>query len=347
MQTIENLKALIKETLLKDKGDLKVRVHKEITNYANQVGIDGRKLSKLIQEVDASINWEFIAQQEINLPKKKTKVSKTAKNDNVLTKESESTSKKNYDTEKNDAEALVRSRKAIPLKKTYVAVCCIFFVFIVLQTTRKSAPSKGITMFSCAEVLNLRESEDTISPDNIIRNIFYADSVEVVSMNNGVAYCKVGDLKGYLSANYLLTKEDFYLLDGIFADKTARLLVKATRGKKALLSYYKSKGLIGKLNNEEYDSVVAERDIWQLFAAPSTKYYNTVMHVNGLNNTSQLPGLACLITNLSTNERRFLLFGFNINEDPQLLYEELAPQRGNIKSVQEVYAGVYKIRYSR
>lgn len=344
MQTIESLKELIKETLLKNSGDLKLRAHKEITNYAHHIGIDGRKLSKLIQEVDASINWEFIAQQETNVPKKKTKVSKTAKNDNVLTKEPESIPKENYDNEKVDAGELVKNRKNITLTKIYIAVCCVFFV--VLQTTRRSAPSKSITMFSCAELLNLRESQDTISPDNIIGNIFYADSVEVVSINNGVAYCKVGDLKGYLSANYLLTKEDFYLLDGIFANKTARLLVKVTREKKALLSYYKSNGLMSKLR-DEYGSGMAESNIWQLFAAPSTKYYNTVMYVNGLNNTSLLPGFACIITNTSTNERRFLLFSFNINEDPQLLYEESAPQRGNIKTVQELQTGVYKIRYSK
>jgi hypothetical protein len=336
MQTIENLKALIKETLLKDKGDLKLRVHKEITNYANQVGIDGRKLSKLIQEVDASINWEFIAQQEINVPKRKTKT--------ISTKEQKSIPLENHYKQKLDAPDLIKRK--ITLKRIYIAVCCIFFVYIVLQTTTKLAPSKGITMFSCAEVLNLRESEDTNSSDNIIRNIFYADSVEVISINNGVAYCKVGSLKGYLSVNYLLPKEDFYLLDGIFADKTARLLVKTTRGKKALLSYYKSRGLVGKLSSG-YDTIVSPHNMWQLSAAPSTKYYNTVAHVNNLSDTLWVSGLACIISNISTNQRRFLLFGFTKNEEPELLYEETAPSKGNIKTVQELSTGVYKVRYSK
>lgn len=64
MRSIETLKEQIHDILIKKDGDVKLSEHREIINEAKDLGLDERQLSKLLQEVDSAINWDFIRKQK-------------------------------------------------------------------------------------------------------------------------------------------------------------------------------------------------------------------------------------------------------------------------------------------
>jgi len=82
-----------------------------------------------------------------------------------------------------------------------------------------------------------------------------------------------------------------------------------------------------------------------IFAADKTSRYNTIFYGRIVSRNSKFDDLACVIQNINSNERRFLLFTLLDSEEPYLAYESPAPLIGNIKSIKKHKAG-YKVYYS-
>jgi hypothetical protein len=76
MKSLENLKEKIHDILINNDGDIKLSEHKDIINDAKEVGLDERQLSKLVIEVDRSINWDFIRKQKEEAVKREEELKK-------------------------------------------------------------------------------------------------------------------------------------------------------------------------------------------------------------------------------------------------------------------------------
>jgi hypothetical protein len=192
-------------------------------------------------------------------------------------------------------------------------------------------------MYSFARSLALRSSPAGGGDYNMIGNIPYGSEILVYDTGTEWVNCKVNGQEGYASPKYMLNKIDFQELNAILADEDTRTAVNQTRFKKALLSYFRSHNIIGKMDEiiqKELYGTVSTKEVWQLFAkseinGPNTVYFSKISKQN-----SKFNDFACIIKNISTGERKLLIFSFDVNENPTFESEDVAPENGDIVSLE-------------
>lgn len=370
METLEGLNDLIYKRLIEKNGNIKLTENNDIVRYANAVGIPENQLLFLILEIEEKIDWT-----EIEKKKKQasTEVVLNASNSNkVYCKNCNAENEKgiaNFCVEcgselKQEPEPIP---EPAPLyqpapqyeQKSYVApepepteksklpiIIGITGILIALvlgyffwgkdYLRDKNAPR----MYSFARSLALRSSPAGGGDYNMVGNIAYGS--EVLVYDNGTEWinCKVNGQEGYASPKYLLNKMDFQELNAILADEDTRTAVNQTRFKKALLSYFRDNNIIGKMDEEiqkDLYGTLTTKEVWQLFAKAEINVPNTVYFSKKSNQNSKFNDFACIIKNNNTGERKILIFSFDDNESPKLEGEDVAPENGNIASIDYGY----------
>ena len=124
--------------------------------------------------------------------------------------------------------------------------------------------------------------------------------------------------KGYISSDFILSQSDFQVLNSIWGDNESKEIINTSKCRIALLNYFKEKDYSGS---------------WQVFSKsqetrPNTTYFGRVTDKN-----SKFTDFAVIIKNVMTDNRKCLLFRFDDDETPHLVYEEDAPATGDIVSV--------------
>ena len=195
-------------------------------------------------------------------------------------------------------------------------------------------------MYSFARSLALRSSPAGGGDYNMIGNIPYGS--EILVYDNGTEWvnCKVNGQEGYASPKYMLNIIDFQELNAILADEDTRTAVTQTRFKKALLSYFRSHNIIGKMDEiiqKELYGGVSTKEVWQLSAAAETSVPNTVYFSKYSNQSSKFNDFACIIKNVATGQRKIIMFSFDANEVPKFEGEAEAPSTGNIANISYDY----------
>jgi hypothetical protein len=207
-------------------------------------------------------------------------------------------------------------------------------------------------MYSFASSLALRSSPVSGVDYNAIGNILYGSEILVYSNSGEWSVCKANNTEGYTASKYLLSKQEFHILNGIFADAVSRDAVATTKCKKALLDYFISKSYIGKIDEqlqlEIFDSVL-NREVWQLIAKNKDIKPNTIAYPRVVSSSSKFTDFACIITNAQTSKRKFLLFSFDDLETAKLESEQDAPDTGDIEKITKLNVGgidSYFVTYS-
>lgn len=201
-------------------------------------------------------------------------------------------------------------------------------------------------MYSYANSLAIRSSPVGGANYNAIGNLLYGTEVLIYSISGDWAECKANDQKGYVSTQFLLNKKEFQELNGILADADTKEAISTTKCRRALLNYFNTKGIMGKIDEkiqrEIYDTI-PQKEIWQVFTKPKNSNPNNVAYPKIVNPNSKFTDFACIIKNLTTGKRRFLLFSFSDDEKETLQYEEDAPTDGYIKSVSKY---PFRVKYA-
>lgn len=352
MKSVESFKKLLKEVLIKNDGDLKLNKHPDILIYANELGLDERKLSKLLQEVDSSINWDYIKQQEELLDKepvakqqkRKQKIRKTIP---PVKKETPSSSIKLPQTTN------LKKPKVITPGRLLTAGTIVFVIFIMIKAsntppTGNNSNADENVMYTFADKLAFRSSPGTSDNLNIIEILPYGTPITVEKKEYEWTKGSVYGISGYVVSQFLLSKNEFFELEGIFGNDNAKEVIHNSRCRKALLDYFNTSGIMGDLSPGMQIEIYEElqtKEVWQVFTQPKQSRYNTVAYNRVVNPRSEIEDFACIIKNNATNERRFLLFSFDGNDIATLEYESKAPRFGNIRLIQKTYAG-YNITYT-
>lgn len=228
----------------------------------------------------------------------------------------------------------------VPWKK--IIVSAILFL-VVAGTVFYFAWYKGFIkdknatrMYSFANSLTLRSSPATGGNYNEVGNILYGTEVLVYSFNGDWVECKANGKKGYVASQFLLPKKVYQELNGILADADTRDAISTTKCRRALLNYFSSKGIMGKIDEqiqkEIYDSV-QQKEIWQVFTKPKNNNPNSVAYPKLMSPNSKFTDFACLIKNIATGRRKFLFFSFNDMEVANLVEEQDAPDSGYINKI--------------
>lgn len=191
-------------------------------------------------------------------------------------------------------------------------------------------------MYSFANSLALRSSPSSGGNYNMLTNLLYGSEILVYELTGEWASGKADDKIGFVSAQFLLDKKEFQELNGILADADTRDAISTTKCRKALLTYFNDKGIMGKINPEiqkELYKTVQQKEVWQVFTKAKNSSLNNVAYPRVVNPNSKYTDFACIIKNTATYQRKFLLFSFSDDEKAILQSEQDAPLEGYIKSI--------------
>jgi hypothetical protein len=221
---------------------------------------------------------------------------------------------------------------------SFVLIIGLLFYFLGLKPflRDKNAPR----MYSYVNSLVFRSSPMSGVDYNILDNIKFGSELIVYSNTGEWVNCKYNGTEGYASNKFLLNKEEFFILNSIFADQNSREIIETAKCRKAILDYFKSNHIIGNLNNEIQKELWGEpknNDQWVIYAKPKNVKPNTVIYPRALSKTSKFTDFGFLITNLANGKRKFILYTFSENEEPIFVAEQDAPENGDLNKITSKY----------
>jgi hypothetical protein len=199
----------------------------------------------------------------------------------------------------------------------------LFFMVFVPYKRDKNALRKYVLPYS----LNLRSSQ-LLADGTVIKSIPYGTEVKIFQIDSSWAKVKVGKVEGYMSEpyKYLVDKELFYEIDGLFGNKEARDVLVSSFLKKALIKYFAQNNLQGVINEDiqiKLYGKILNNEIWQVFGFAKEAKFNAA--TSGKLLGAEANCSAVIITNLKSKEKRLLIFRFDSKDNGTLIYNELFP----------------------
>ncbi len=167
-------------------------------------------------------------------------------------------------------------------------------------------------MYIISDNLNLRS--DKSKNAYVIGNYDYGTEVKVYNTyDDQWAEVSVGRKKGYMSLEYLVPPEIFYLIDGMFGNDLAKKVINKTAYKKAIANYFMNHGYVSdmpdQVKKELYGSQWKNKPVWQLFVLPGNPRYNTYAY--GDFNGDKKQDAAFVITNIQTKQNKLIILEVN------------------------------------
>ena len=133
----------------------------------------------------------------------------------------------------------------------------------------------GEQMRVISETLKIRS--DKTNKAYVIGKYDYGTEVKVHEVfENRWAEVTVEDIRGYMAMEYLVSPEEFYLIDGMYGNDLAKDAVRKTKYRKAIAGYLSenkyASDIPRKIQKKLYGAA-EKREQWQFFAErPGTKY---------------------------------------------------------------------------
>ena len=157
---------------------------------------------------------------------------------------------------------------------------------------------------------------------NILSKVPYGSELITYSKDMEWAEIKVNGMKGFVASPYLLEWNDFKLLNDIWGSADTKEYIESSKCRLAILDYCKRNQF--NTGNES----------WQLFTLQKNVKPNNVLFPRLNNGHDKFTEFAFILKNNATQERRFAIYSFDEEtEKPIFLYDENAPEDGQIKNV--------------
>jgi uncharacterized protein YgiM (DUF1202 family) len=188
----------------------------------------------------------------------------------------------------------------------------VLFLFLgpVVKIIHKDLNSTQ--MYIISESLNIRS--DKSKDAYVIGTYKYGTQVNVYSIyQNKWAEVSIGKKKGYMSVEYLVSPETFYLIDGMFGNKIAKENITQTAYKKAIATYLSENGYISDMpddiKRQLYGRKAKHMQVWQIFGLPSSSLYNSFAY--GDFNGDRKTDAAFVIRNKDTEKTKLIILNIN------------------------------------
>jgi len=217
-----------------------------------------------------------------------------------------------------------------------IIVAGLFYYFNVYVPAErdKNAPR----YYPFATNVHLRSSPMSGIEANKITTVPYGGELIFYGNENGWSEVKYEGQEGFIATDYIMDKSNFFLLNSIFGDSESKECVATAKCRVALLNYFKENKYVGNISDQILAEILPgfvrdDNNQWQVFALhPKTKP-NTVFYKRIYDSKSKFTDFAVLITNIQTKERKILIFSFDNDETPFLIFEGEAPANGYIKDI--------------
>jgi hypothetical protein len=242
------------------------------------------------------------------------------------------------------------SASSFPKKQVIAAVSLLLIaasvVFYLFWLKPYLEDKNAKRYYTYVNDLIMRSSQMAGVDFNFVQKLSYGTELLVYSenpVNSEWAYVKANGKKGYVSTQFILSKRDFYELNGIFGDIESKEAIATAKCRKALLLYFQdtiTKSIMGKIDPQVQQEIYGSqksREVWQVFSKGKDIKPNTVAFPRFTDPNSKFTDFACIIKNIATNKRKLLLFSFSETGIPSLIYEADAPDEGYILSIKRPY----------
>ena len=167
--------------------------------------------------------------------------------------------------------------------------------------------------------LFLRSSKE-IADNNIIDKIPYGTTVNMYNDYGGWAEVDVDKKKGYVTSSHLITPFSFNALNNSWGDEDTKNTINTSRGRLAIANYIHSQ------------NIETGASGWQIFANKGGKGH-TVLFPELKNAYDYFPDFAFIIKNNLSNERKLIIYSFDKEETPLLVYSQDIDQDDYIESI--------------
>jgi hypothetical protein len=161
---------------------------------------------------------------------------------------------------------------------------------------------------------NLKVRSDKTNRAYVTGQYDYGTEVKVHEIfENRWAEVTVEDIRGYMAVEYLVSPEQFYLIDGMYGNDYAKDAVRKTKYRKAIASYLSENryatDIPKKIQNQLYGAS-EKRERWQFFAESPAAKFNTYCYgdFDGDGNEDA----AYILKNIDTGESRLIVLDLNV-----------------------------------
>ena len=197
-----------------------------------------------------------------------------------------------------------------------------YFVWYVPYAKDRDA----LRTYVVADNLFFRSSKIAGVEYNVLSQLHYGAELITYSKDAEWAEVKADDTEGFVSSNYLLEWDDFKLLNDVWGSADTKAYIESTKCRLAIVDYCKR------------NQLATGNEGWQLHTLQKDVKPNNVLFPRLDNGYDKFTEFAFILKNNLTKERRLALYSFDEEtEEPLFMYEESAPEEGQIK----------QIRYSR
>jgi hypothetical protein len=237
-----------------------------------------------------------------------------------------------------------KQKKGYPNSRLIGSVVLLFIFLVVMLYNFVYVPyerdKNAKRYYTIANDAVFRSSQIAGVEYNKIMTLPYGTELITYKIDSDWLYGKVSDKEGYIYSKLAIGKKDFYLLNSIFGDEETRKSIVTVKCKKAIIQYFKDKGYVGYMSSEMQKEVCGkikgQGEIWQVFSkgkdvTPNTIYYSRIMRYD-----SKYTDFATIIKNIYSGDRVLLIFSFDDDETPRLVYEGNAPKEGEIISIKKI-----------
>ena len=240
-------------------------------------------------------------------------------------------------TQKNTPHPPIPPKQPFPLAVLIVGVVLLLVVGIAIGYTKFYKPwdfeRKAERYYTYVASTFLRSSPQTGIDYNILRKLPYG--AELIMYRKSYNWSEVKwknlqnreSVKGYISSDFIFTKADFEVLNSIWGDDDSKEIINTAKCRIALLNYFKTNGYSGS---------------WKVYSKPKESKPNTTYYDKISNRNSKFSDFAVIIQNTISGARKCLLFSFDDDETPHLMFEEEAPTTGDILSIKLVTNNTYR-----
>lgn len=172
----------------------------------------------------------------------------------------------------------------------------------------------------------LRSSKMAGVEYNILSKVPYGSELITYSKDPEWAEIKVNEVEGFVASPYLLEWNDFKLLNDVWSSIDVKEYIESSKCRLAILDYCKR------------NQFTTGNNGWQLYTLQKNVKPNNVLFPRLNNGYDKFTEFAFILKNNATQERRLAIYSFDEEtEKPIFLYDESAPEDGQIKQIR--YSG--------
>lgn len=221
--------------------------------------------------------------------------------------------------------------------------------------------NSGTAYYNISSSANIRSTPNKSSTGNAIAELKYGEvfkSSKSVSDGSGTIWYKSNSwfTDEYVSSKLMVNEKDFYLLESIFGDEITKNTILTFKPRKALIDYYKRQDpeykFFGKIDDITYKKVYGKpKDFtgeWQVFCYDFVdRVPNSIIYPRAFNSKSNFTDFGFIVTNISANIKRFVLYTFDdITEEPIYVGEADATGHNLVNGVKVRDNGTLDVNYA-